>query len=118
MILFFKFSLNSNINLIEKLKNNIGEYTEKDNNQSYGIVSKLLGNCRFMVLCDDDVERLCHLRGKIRNRMWIRHKDIVLVSFREYEINKGDIIMRYTPKQIKKLISSAEIPEDFDKKII
>lgn len=38
----------------------------------YGLINKNYGNCRFEVLCDDGLVRLCHIRGKIKAKMWMK----------------------------------------------
>jgi initiation factor 1A len=39
--------------------------------QMYGRVLKLLGGCNAMVFCNDNKERLCHIRGNMRRKVWI-----------------------------------------------
>jgi translation initiation factor 1A len=40
----------------------------------------MLGNGRLEAMCFDGVKRLCHIRGKLRKKVWINQSDIVLVS--------------------------------------
>jgi len=64
------------------------------------IATKMLGNDRFLVNCQDGKERLCRIRGKMKRRMWIRQGDIVLVSPWDFQSDKrGDIIWRYKKNQ-------------------
>ena len=37
----------------------------------YGQVTRMLGNGRLEAFCFDGVNRLCHIRGKLRKRVWI-----------------------------------------------
>jgi translation initiation factor 1A len=87
----------------------------KEEGQEYCQVVKLLGNCRLTGKCVDGVERLCHIRGSMskRKKVWISVDDIVLVSLREYEDSKCDVIHRYSAKEAKNLKSLGEIPETF-----
>ncbi len=77
----------------------------------------MLGNGRLEAFCFDGVNRLCHIRGKLRKRVWIgvvhgghaichgsrvvsptllpRQGDIVLLGLREFQDQKADIIMKY-----------------------
>merc|ERR1712061_43687 len=41
-------------------------------------------------MCFDGVERLCHIRGKLRKKVWIAQSDIVLVGLRDYQDAKAD----------------------------
>ena len=69
-----------------------------------GVVTKLLGFDRIMVKCQDGVERLCRIRGKMKRRVWIREGDIVIVSPWEFQTNeRGDVVWRYTHAQADNL---------------
>ena len=89
----------------------------KEDYQEYGVVTKLLGNCRIMVKCyHDDIERLCIIPGSFKKRIWINLNDVVLVGIRNYQDSKSDIIYKYTTNEVKKLIKVGEIKgeeEDF-----
>ena len=85
-------------------------------------MTRMLGNGRLEAFCFDGVNRLCHIRGKLRKRVWIgvvrRHScyawpsapplfsrvvpllpcpqgDIVLLGLREFQDQKADIILKY-----------------------
>jgi len=49
-------------------------------NDVLGIALKLLGFDRVLVKCQNGHERLCRIRGKMKRRVWIRERDVVLVS--------------------------------------
>ncbi|MFH1328992.1 MAG: translation initiation factor eIF-1A [Candidatus Bathyarchaeota archaeon] len=69
--------------------------------QVLGIVVKMLGYDRLTVRCDDNKERLCRIRGKLKRRVWIREADAVLVSPWDFQKDtKGDIVWRYTRNQV------------------
>lgn len=78
----------------------------------YGQVTRAFGSGRFEVVCTDSSTRVCKVRGSMYKRVWIQINDIVLVSNRE-EDNKGDIIHKYFPYEIKQLKDSKLIPENF-----
>ena len=50
-------------------------------------VTKMLGNGRLEAMCFDGVKRLCHIRGKLRKKVWINQSDIILVGLRDYQVS-------------------------------
>lgn len=87
------------------------ELIYKLDDQMYGVVTKLLGTGRFTCMCDDHKARLCHLRGSMYKKVWINLGDTVLMSIRQFEPDKGDIILKYTPDETRRLRALKEIPE-------
>lgn len=81
----------------------------KTEGQEYAIITKMLGNGRCECKCYDGRTRLGHIRGKMHKRVWISIGDTVLVSLREYQDEKADIIHKYTSEETKTLISYNEI---------
>ena len=79
--------------------------------QNYGQVLRLLGDSRLEIQCTDGMKRIGHIRGTMRKKIWIAMGDVVLVSRREYEDDKCDIILKYTEEEVRKLKSLNEIPE-------
>ena len=69
----------------------------------YGIALKAAGDRRFTVECTDGKTRLCHIRGKMRKRCWVNVDDLVLVSLREFQSDKADIVHKYDPQQALQL---------------
>jgi translation initiation factor 1A len=61
--------------------------------------------------CFDNVTRLCMIRGKMNKRQWIAVGDIILVSLREYQDGRGDIIGKYTVSEARSLKQAGEIPD-------
>lgn len=81
--------------------------------QEYAQVQKLLGNRRCEVQCFDGLIRLAHMRGNLRKKkIFISMGDIVLVSIREFENTKCDILYQYNVKEAKKLKSLGEVPSN------
>lgn len=69
-------------------------------NDVLGIVTKILGQKKLMVTCQDGCNRMCRIRGKMRKRHGIRRDDIVLVSPWDFQSDKkSDILFRYTSNQ-------------------
>ncbi len=79
-----------------------------------GVVISLLGGARMLVLCKDGKERNCRVPGKLKNKMWIREGNVVIVKPWEIEGDKrGDIIWRYRPVEVEWLKKHGYIDEDF-----
>ena len=88
------------------------ELIEKDgDSQSYAQVVKMLGNGRLTAFCFDGKSRLCHIRGKLRKKVWINAGDIILVGLREYQDDKADVILKYTPDEARILKNYGYLPE-------
>merc|ERR1711990_773307 len=89
------------------------ELVYKEEDQDYGQVMRLLGGGRVEVNClDGNVKRLCTIRGKMKNRVWINGGDIVLVSLREFGDDKADIIHKYYAEEAFELQDLGELPEN------
>lgn len=58
---------------------------DPDEAQMYGRIMKSTGNGYFTVFCNDNHERLCHIRGAMRKRVWVEPGDVVLVSLRDFD---------------------------------
>ena len=89
-------------------------HVERAPDQMYGRVLKLLGGMNVKVFCNDNKERICHIRGKMRRRVYLREGDIVILSLRDLSTpsdkkvqsttcggegdEKGDILAKCDPK--------------------
>jgi translation initiation factor 1A len=71
----------------------------------------MLGNGRLEAMCFDGTKRLCHIRGKLRKKVWINQGDIILVGLRDYQDAKADVILKYNPDEARNLKAYGEIPE-------
>ena len=83
----------------------------KEDEQEYCQITKLLGNCRVEGNCFDGKVRLCIIRGGIKKKMRILAGSVVIVSLRDFEDGKCDIIYLYDKDEIKELIKLGEIPD-------
>ena len=61
----------------------------------------MLGNGRVEAQCFDGTKRLAHIRGKMRKKVWINQGDIVLLSLRDFQDDKADVIVKYTPDEVR-----------------
>ena len=64
---------------------------------------RLLGNGRVECNCFDGVKRMCTIRGKLRNRVWMNPGDIILVSLREFGDEKADVMHKYYAEEAYEL---------------
>ena len=87
------------------------ELVFKEDGQEYAQVLRMLGNGRLEAYCYDGKKRLCHIRGKMRKRVWVGVSDIVLISLREFQDAKADVIMKYTADEARNLKVYKELPE-------
>lgn len=89
---------------------------ERLEGQMFGRIIKVLGNCNLLVYCNDGRERICHIRGNMRKKVWMSVGDIVLISIRNFNdkdnidniskfdrFDKGDICAKYDQRTISKL---------------
>lgn len=84
----------------------------RDEGQEYAQVVRMLGSGRVECMCFDGEERLAHIRGKMRKKVWINQGDIVLVSIREFQPDKCDVILKYHPDEARALKAQGELPEN------
>ncbi|BGP19366.1 hypothetical protein JCM10213_000994 [Rhodosporidiobolus nylandii] len=87
------------------------ELVFKEEGQEYAQVLKMLGNGRVEAMCFDGEKRLAHIRGKMRKKVWINQGDIILLSLREFQDDKADVIQKYSADEARKLKQYGELPE-------
>jgi initiation factor 1A len=77
--------------------------------EEYAYVIKLLGNCRAHVVCNDGTEAIGVIRGSMRKfnkRILIENGDIVVISKRDYQKEKVDIVHKFNSEQCQNLIKA------------
>ena len=95
------------------------ELVFREDGQEYAQVTKMLGNGRLEAQCFDGEKRLAHIRGKMRKKVhivfffirrlptphatqvWINQGDIVLLSLRDFQDDKADVIVKYTADEAR-----------------
>ncbi|KFH68888.1 eukaryotic translation initiation factor 1A, X-chromosomal [Podila verticillata NRRL 6337] len=93
---------------------NEGEKRElvfKEDGQEYAQVLKMLGNGRVEAQCFDGEKRLAQIRGKMRKKVWINQGDIILLSLRDFQDDKADVILKYNTEEARNLKAYGELPE-------
>ncbi|KHN84950.1 Eukaryotic translation initiation factor 1A, Y-chromosomal [Toxocara canis] len=88
------------------------ELIYKEQGQEYAQVLKMLGNGRLTAFCFDGKQRLCHIRGKLRKKVWINTGDIILIGLRDYQDDKADVILKYNPDEARNLKACGQLPEN------
>ena len=83
----------------------------KEDGQEYAQIQALKWNCRFDVICFDGKERIANLCGAMRKRKFVNQNDIVLVSLRDFQDSKCDIIDVYDDSQAQSLKDRKYIPD-------
>merc|ERR1719221_1469252 len=63
-------------------------------------------------MCFDGTKRLCHIRGKLRKKVWINQSDIILIGLRDYQDAKADVIMKYSADEARNLKLYGELPDN------
>ena len=51
------------------------------------------------------------LTGPQRKKVWIQLDDIILLSLRDYQDDKADVIHKYTADEARELLKMGHIPE-------
>lgn len=87
-------------------------FITKTDDQEYALVTKMFGNCRVECHCFDNKTRLGIIRNKMRKGRSnkVKQEDIVIVSKRDFQDSKADIIHVYTAEEVKHLIRTKQIP--------
>jgi translation initiation factor 1A len=77
--------------------------------EEYGLVKKLLGNCRVNLICNSGDEVMGIIRGNMRKfnkRVLIDKGDIVVISKREYQAGKVDIVHKISADKHSEVLNS------------
>lgn len=92
------------------------EDLKKIDGQEYAFVNNVLGDGRYELICYDKVQRMGIIRGKLKKQSSkIGKNSCVLVSLREFQDEKCDIIAIFNDDDINKLVANNEITESFSK---
>jgi len=74
------------------------------------VVIGLMGGSRMKATCKDGKERMCRIPGKLRNKIWVKEGDVIIVKPWSIEgDSKGDVIWRYSPLQARILKEEGQI---------
>lgn len=93
-----------------KIQGEARQLTYKEEGQDYARILKALGACNFSLQCEDGKDRIGHVRGAMRKKVFVNPGDIVLISIREFQDGKCDIFHKFTETEAKKLKKDGVIP--------
>lgn len=84
----------------------------KEEGQEYAIVNKKLGGLHVTVtLYGKKDPSLATIRGNMKKKVWINEGNLVLVSSREFQEGRYDIIHLYSDHDFRQLKKMGEIDE-------
>lgn len=86
----------------------------KDDMQEYGQVTKVLGGRQFTITFQGGTTKIGIVRSK---RLRISNEMFVLVSLRDFDEKRCDIIHKYTPDEVRKLQKEHGIKLGTDKDV-
>lgn len=85
----------------------------KDDMQEYGIMTKMLGDRRIMVMLVDKTEIMAVIPGRFRKRCWMKAGDTLIVSRREFQESKWDVCYKYNEDEVRIMVRKDELPSFF-----
>ena len=85
----------------------------KDDMQEYGVMTKMLGDRRIMVMLVDKTEIMAIIPGKFRKRCWMKVGDTLIVSRRDFQESKWDVCYKYNEDEVRILVRKDELPSFF-----
>lgn len=80
--------------------------------EEFAYVKKLLGNCRVQLITNSGIDAIGIIRGTLRKfnkRILIETGDIVVVSKRDFQDSKVDIVHKYNQEQVNLLIQEEKL---------
>jgi len=98
----------------KKTSRTASELVYKDDGQEYARILRLLGGPNLEILCEDGIKRMGVIRGNMRNKVWVTIGDYLLVSLRDFQDEKCDVLLKYTQENVRALKTYGEIKEEFE----
>jgi|SRR5271157_151586 len=65
-----------------------------------GILEQRLGGNKMLINCLDGKTRNCRVPGRLKRALWLRPGDVVIIKPWDFDKEKGDIVLKYTPNQV------------------
>jgi translation initiation factor 1A len=85
----------------------------KQDMEEYAQIIRMLGDRRVTVMFPNKEEFIAMIPGRFRKRCWMKVGDVVVVSRRDFQDSKMDILHKYTDDEVKILSKEYEIPPFF-----
>ena len=85
-----------------------------DNDQQYAVVRVMLGNGRLKALCENGNEVAARIRGSMRkykSKVIIAPGDLIILSMREYEEDKADVVHKFSHEEVTELMYRGCLPD-------
>lgn len=93
------------------------ELVFREDEQLYARIIKQYGDGRFecQIFNTDSIKTIVgKISGSLRNKIWIKPCDIVLVSLRNFDTSNCDIIHKYTDEEVYILKEYNELPSNIN----
>ena len=93
-------------------QNRDNDYKLEEAYEEYAYVIKILGNCRVIVIANNGCKNIGIIRGSLRKfnkRILIEKSDIVVISKRDYQVDKVDIVHKFNSEQSNNLIKENKL---------
>jgi len=85
----------------------------KTEGQEYGYVIESFSNKNSRIMCFDKKQRDGLMRGKIEGKVKLKKGDIVLVSLRNFQDSKCDVLLKYDLEDINFLLNNNAVTRSF-----
>lgn len=72
---------------------------KRNEGEMFAIVKKMHGTNQIKAVCEDGLERMCRITGKMKKRVWMREGDLIIIMLWDFQPIKADIKWRYTGGQ-------------------
>ncbi|MEM4261369.1 MAG: translation initiation factor eIF-1A [Candidatus Diapherotrites archaeon] len=76
---------------------------KKENLEMFGMVVQLHGSNQVKILCEDGLERICRIPGRMKKKTWLRERDIVIIKLWDFQPSKADVVWRYLGTHVEHL---------------
>jgi len=90
------------------------EIIAPDDGQQYAVVRDMLGNGRLQAMCEDGTNVVARIRGSMRkykSKVIIAPRDLIILSMRDYEADKADVVHKYTHEETTDFMYRGYLPE-------
>ena len=86
-------------------------YTPKG--EMFAVVRDISGGSRMVAYCEDGLNRMVRIGGKLKKKMWCRVNDIIIVKLWSIQSDKkSDLVYRYRPAEREVLKRKGLVPKE------
>ena len=89
------------------------ELVFREDGQDYVRITTMLGDRRIRAVMTDNTDILAIIPGRFRKRDRMGVGDVILISHRDFQADKHDVIYKYNREEVMKLRGFGEIPVSF-----